>query len=313
MSDPSQPLKPGAYRFVVTEEFSGLRIDQYLSEASDKFSRSRARRLIDLGGVHQAGRRTRRCSQLVASGEMIEVFVDNQPMQPMCLDEGRIIYHDQDLIVIDKPAGMPTQPTPARYQGTVFSELQNLLRQHHRKDLRPSIGMVQRLDRDTSGVMVFSIHKRAHKNLTEQFRRHDIGKIYWALIQGRPLQDQGVIKSSLAKRRSTNLMVSVAKGGKAAETRYRLLSSAGIASHVEVELVTGRSHQIRAHFSEAGHPLLGDAAYGGPTVLDDVPLSRQMLHSRQLIFKHPVTGSKLEFVAELPADFVNVLRQLDVS
>ena len=313
MNDHSQPLKPGAYRFVVTEEFSGLRIDQYLSEASDLFSRSRARRLIDLGGVHHAGRRTRRCSQLVASGETIEVFVDNQPTQPMCLDEGRIIYHDQDLIVIDKPAGMPTQPTPARYQGTVFSELQNLLRQKHRKDLRPSIGMVQRLDRDTSGVMVFSIHKRAHKKLTEQFRNHDIGKTYWALIQGRPLQDQGVIKSSLAKRRSTNLMVSVDKGGKAAETRYRLLSSTGAASLVEVELVTGRSHQIRVHFSEAGHPLLGDVAYGGPAVLDDIPRARQMLHARQLTFCHPVTGRTMDFNAELPADFANVLRQLDVS
>lgn len=313
MNSPESPLLPGAYRFTVSEELAGLRIDQYLSETAGHFSRSMARRLIDLGGVHLAGRRMRRCSQTVTCGDNIEVFVDSQPLEPMVLTDDRVIYRDRDLIVIDKPAGMPTQPTPSRYQGTVYAELQKLLRKSARKDLRPSIGMVQRLDRDTSGVMVFSIHQRAHKKLTEQFRGRDIGKIYWALVQGVPPDREGRFCSMLARRRSTNLMVSVAKGGKPAETRYRLLQSMNCASLVEVDLITGRSHQIRAHFSEAGLPLLGDVAYGGPRLLNDLTLNRQMLHSRALTLAHPVAGKKMLFEAPLPGDFATVLACLDHS
>ena len=166
MTDHDKSLRPGAYRFEVDEKYNGLRLDQYLSEVSDIFSRTLAKRLIDLGGVHLAGRRMRRCSQTVLTGESIEVFVDRQPLSPMKLDENRILFRDQDLIVIDKPAGMATQPAPSRYQGTLYAELQNLLQDPKRRGQRPSIGMVQRLDLDTSGVMVFSIHKRAHKKMT---------------------------------------------------------------------------------------------------------------------------------------------------
>jgi 23S rRNA pseudouridine1911/1915/1917 synthase len=305
--------RPGAYRFTVADKFDGLRLDQYLAESSDRFSRSMAKRLIDIGGVHLAGRRMRRCSQSVSAGDRIEVFVDNQPLDPMLLSKESILYRDQDLIVLNKPAGMPTQPTPARYQGTIYSELQNLLRDSGRKDLSPSIGMVQRLDRDTSGVLVFSIHKRAHKKMTEAFRGRDIDKVYWALVSGIPQDEQGKFCSLLAKRRSTNLVVSVARGGKPAETHYRLLKALEGGSLVEVKLITGRTHQIRAHFSEAGLPLLGDTAYGGTQTLDDLNIPRQMLHAKELTFCHPVTGKEMTFAAPLPNDFSNVLEKLDAS
>ncbi len=305
--------RPGAYRFTVADKFAGLRLDQYLAESCDSFPRSLAKRLIDIGGVHLAGRRMRHCSQPVSSGDSIEVFVDNQPPEPMLLGNENILYRDQDLIVLNKPAGMATQPTPARYQGTVYSELQNLLRDSGRKDLRPSIGMVQRLDRDTSGVLVFSIHKRAHKKMTEAFRGRNIDKVYWALIPGRPQNEQGKFCSHLARRRSTNLVVSVARGGKPAETHYRLLQALDQVSLVEVKLITGRTHQIRAHFSEAGLPLLGDTAYGGPQTLDDLNIPRQMLHSKELTFCHPVTGKEIGFTAPLPKDFTTVLQNLDGS
>jgi 23S rRNA pseudouridine1911/1915/1917 synthase len=173
--------------------------------------------------------------------------------------------------------------------------------------------MVQRLDLDTSGVMVFSIHKRAHKKMTEAFKGRDIDKTYWALVAGKPDKSEGHFSSMLAKRRSTNLMVSVKKGGKQAETLYRTLQSVERASLVEIELITGRSHQIRAHFSEAGLPLLGDKAYGGPETINGINVPRQMLHSRVLTFEHPVTGKKMAFTAPLPSDFSSILKQLDVS
>ncbi len=305
--------KPGVYRFVVKEDDNGLRLDHFLAVSNDNFSRSLAKKIIDLGGVHLSGRRIRRCSQTVSSGEKVEVFIDKQPLTPKKLTEDSILYRDQDLIVINKPAGMATQPAPSRYQGTLYSELQVLLQDPHRRSQRPTIGMVQRLDLDTSGVMVFSIHKRAHKAMTEAFRGRDINKSYWALVAGRLETAQGSFSSQLAKRRSTNLMVSVERGGKQAETRYRLVKSAECASLVEVELITGRSHQIRAHFSEAGYPLLGDTAYGGPKNVNHLTIPRQMLHSRLLSFNHPVTGKGLMFEAPLPDDFTNILRGLDVS
>ena len=304
-------LHPGAYRFTVDEPFNGMRLDQYLAEISESFTLSLANRIIDLGGAHLAGRRVRSSSQPVTTGEQIEVFVDRQPLEAMKLDVNRILYRDKDLIVIDKPAGMATQPAPSRYQGTLYAELQNLLKDPHQKDNRPSIGMVQRLDLDTSGVMVFSIHKRAHKNMSEAFLGRDVRKLYWALVAGHPAEASGRFSSQLAKRRSTNLMVSVERGGKQAETLYRLLQQLNGASLVEVELLTGRSHQIRAHFSEAGMPLLGDATYGGPQFIDDFIVPRQMLHSRTLSFVHPVSGMQMNFTAAPPDDFVTVLKHVD--
>ena len=305
--------RPGAYRFTVADAFDGLRLDQYLAKGTDQFSLSLATHLISLGGVHLSGRRMRHCGYPVSTGDSLEVFIDTQPLQPMTLDKEHILYRDQDLIVLDKPSGMVTQPAPSRYQGTLYAELQNLLRDPKRKEHRPSIGMVQRLDRDTSGVMVFSIHKRAHKKMSEAFQGRDIGKFYWALISGVPQEEEGKFCSLLAKRRSTNLMVSVARGGKPAETRYRLLQTMDQVSLVEIDLITGRSHQIRAHFSEAGLPLLGDTAYGGPQTVGDLKIPRQMLHSRALAFKHPVTGDEMVFTAPLPSDFSTVLSYLDGS
>ena len=313
MKKPNIELPSGVYRFTVNTEFSGLRLDQYLAEAGTGFSRTLARRIIDIGGVHLSARRMRRCSETVNAGDKIEVYIDSLPLDTNPFNHKRVLYRDQDLIVLDKPAGMPTQPTPARFKGTVYSELQKLLVDKQRRGQRPSIGMVQRLDQDTSGVMVFSIHPRAHKKMTEHFRSHKIDKTYWALIEGIPDEAQGRFCSHLARRRSTNLMVSVTKGGKQAETRYRLLKSMKGFSMVEIDLITGRSHQIRAHFSEAGLPLLGDLAYGGSKFVDDVIIPRQMLHARSLAFTHPVTAEKMLFTAPLPEDFSSVLQSLEVA
>lgn len=313
MIDSDKSLLPGVYRFTVAEKYHGFALDQYLAEGSDVFSLSLARQLIYLGGVHLAGRRIRKCCQAVCAGESLEVFVDKQPLVPMKLELDRILYRDQDLIVINKPAGMPTQPAPSRYQGTVYSELQNLLNDQKQKEQRPTIGMMQRLDLDTSGVMVFSIHKRAHKKMSEAFLGRNIDKLYLALVAGKPPEGKGMFSSQLAKRRRTNLIVSVNRGGKQADTLYTLLQNMDLASLVEIELITGRSHQIRAHFSEAGLPLLGDLAYGGPGKVNGFNIPRQMLHSRKLSFNHPVTGEQMVFKAPLPDDFVNILRQLDAS
>lgn len=303
-------LPAGVYRFKVTEQFAGQRLDQFLADSSEQLSRSLARRLIDLGGVHLAGRRMRRCGQQVKPGQQVEVYVDGLALEIFQLGPQHILWQDRHLLVLNKPAGVATQPTPARYQGTLYAAILRLLADPQRPQQTPSLAMVQRLDRDTSGAIVFSIHPQAHKGLTQAFSEHRVRKVYWALVAGTLAEPEGEIRSLLARRRSTNRMVSVERGGKLAITRYRQLAQLGSATLVEVEIPTGRSHQIRVHFAELGHPLLGDCGYGGPGTLDGISLPRQMLHARELAFAHPVSAAPVSLVAPLADDFNQVLTQL---
>jgi 23S rRNA pseudouridine1911/1915/1917 synthase len=306
----SQPtLAPGAYRFVASAAQAGLRLDLFLAGALEGAARGLVRRLIDLGGAHVDGRRVRRCSLPVAAGQQVELYVDGLPLEPFQFDPSRLLYRDRYLLALDKPAGIATQPTPARYQGTLYAALQHYLGAGG----RVSLGMVQRLDRDTSGVMVFSIHPAAHKGLTAAFSEHRVVKRYLALVLGNPHPGVGEIRSQLARRRSTNRMVSVPRGGKMALTRYRVVAASVAAALVEVEIPTGRSHQIRVHFAEAGYPLLGDTAYGGPAACGGITVPRQMLHASELCLDHPVTGLSLELKSPLPEDFRSVMDSLRIT
>ena len=303
-------MKKGVYRFIVSEADAGQRLDRFLAANCAGLSRGMARRLIDIGGVHLAGGRTRRCVQPVAAGQEIELYVDGLPLEPFRLEARQILYQDDCLIGLNKPAGVATQPTPARYQGTLYDALLVHLGDRQRPGRKPAVGMVQRLDRDTSGVMVFSTHPKAHKNLTAAFRDKQVQKRYLALVEGQPSPAEGVIRSQLARRRANNRMVSVERGGKHAETRYRVLQDLGSASLLDVEIPTGRSHQIRVHCAEMGHPLLGDVAYGGAGTAGEIAIPRQMLHARELQFEHPVTGKAITLTAEPPEDFRCVLSHL---
>lgn len=299
-------LSPGVYRFVAGAEHAGQRLDLFLAEAAGGVARGELRRLIDLGGAHVDGRRVRRCSLPLVAGQRIELYIDGLSLTPYQFDPARLLFRDRYLLALDKPAGVATQPTPARYQGTLYAALQQYLGGAG----RVSLGMVQRLDRDSSGVMVFSIHQAAHKGLTAAFAERRVVKRYLALVAGQPRQIAGEIRSQVARRRATNRMVSVQHGGKPAITCYRLLAAGDSAALVEVEILTGRSHQIRLHFAEAGHPLLGDTAYGGPATFGGLPVVRQMLHASDLLLDHPVTGNRLHLQAPLPDDFRTVLSLL---
>ncbi len=295
------------YRFCPTSDDAGLRLDQYLAQQDNGLSRGFIRKIVNLGGVHVDGRRVRKCSNPVRGGESVEVYLDGRPLEAFVFTEDLVIYRDAHLLALNKPAGIETQPTPARYRGTLYEALLQFLHNPFRPKDRPELGMVQRLDRDTSGLMVFSIHKRAHGALTQAFSGRDVRKIYLALVAGRLSSNQGEFRSLLARNRASNLVRSVEKGGKEAITRYRVLEEFSDASLVEIEILTGRSHQIRVHFSEVGHPLLGDVRYGGCSIWNSVDIHRQMLHSYRLTLSHPVRGGQLELEAPLPPDFEALL------
>lgn len=298
------------YRFIAGPQEIGQRLDQFIAGRSDDLSRTMVRKLVDLGGVHVDGRRMRRCSQPVLAGAKVEIFVDGLPLVPYRLETAAVVYRDPYLLAVDKPAGIETQPTPARFKGTLYAALLDHLHDPFRPQQAPTLGMVQRLDRDTSGIMVFSIHPRAHRGLTEVFSGRQVRKTYLAVVAGRMATATGEFRSLLARSRSTNKVKSVERGGKEAITLFRVLEEFADATLIEVEILTGRSHQIRAHLAEAGHPLLGDQLYGGPADWHGHPVERQMLHAWRLNFRHPVIGTPLDLAAPVPADMAELLEKL---
>lgn len=297
-------------RAVVTAEQAGLRLDQFLAQIDQDLSRGQAKKLIDLGSVHLNQRRLMQCSRELRTNDAITVHIDGLPFEPFVLKDQDIIFRDQYLLLVNKPAGVDTQPTPSRYKGTLYAAVADYLKNPLRRDLKPSIGMVQRLDRDTSGLIIFSIHRQAHKGLTQAFAGRGVRKLYRAFVSGRIEPAAGEFKSMLARNRASNLMRSVARGGQEALTRYRTIAANELMSAVEVEIPTGRMHQIRVHFAEAGHPLLGDTRYGGPAAVGNVDIPRQMLHACSLQLLHPVSKVKLDFSLDLPYDMNAVFRKL---
>jgi 23S rRNA pseudouridine1911/1915/1917 synthase len=292
-------------RFQVSLSDQGRRLDQFLADHAVGLSRTRARKIIDIGGVQVDGKRARQAGLSLEPGQRIELYQDGGSLDPYRIAPAQIVFQDAYIIVIDKPSGVETQPTPARYRGTLYEALQVLLERDKRFGRKLEIGMVQRLDRDTSGLIVFSIHPRAHKGLSAQMLSRSLTKVYQALVSGTPDPAAGMIRSRLLRERRTGMMKSVARGGREAITAYRVLQTRTgpiDVSLVEVELVTGRTHQIRAHLSEAGHPLLGDRRYGGVLELRGCRFTRHLLHSARLKLVHPVSGRPLEFTAPLPTD-----------
>lgn len=295
------------YRLLPDAAAAGQRLDQFVPAQVAELSRTFLRKIVDLGGVHVGGRRVRKCSTPVRSGELVEIHLDDLPLTIFSLTQEQILFQDRFLLAVDKPAGIETQPTPARYKGTLYEALLRHLHNPYRPLDQPELGMVQRLDRETSGVMIFSIHPKAHRPLTQAFAERKVDKTYLALVQGRPAADCGEIRSQLGRARHGNRMMTVRQGGKEAITRYRLLEAFADSSLIELELLTGRSHQIRVHCSEQGFPLLGDGLYGGPSHWRQREIPRQMLHAATLALAHPVTGAPLKFETPMPADMAALL------
>ncbi|WP_020675639.1 RluA family pseudouridine synthase [Geopsychrobacter electrodiphilus] len=287
----------------------GTRLDQFLSDEINALSRTEARKIIDLGGVHINGRRVRTCSTNISAGGLVEIYTDGLPLEIFRLGEEHILYRDKFLIVINKPAGIETQPTHSRYKGTLYDALLVMLGAASGQK-KVELGMVQRLDRGTSGAMVFSIHQHSHKGLSQIFLEHKVDKQYLALVEKAPEPSFGEIRSMLARSHKYNRTVSVEHGGKDAVTRYQTRQAAEKGALLEVELLTGRSHQIRAHMSEAGSALLGDSLYGGAMSCAGIPLSRPLLHSCRLAFTHPISGEKLVFEPPVPADMQRICSEL---
>lgn len=299
--------------FVVKAEAHGQRLDRYLSEMLDDSSRTLIQKQIEKNAVlvnEQAP--TRASRTLIKTGdtirycppppERIEVVGENIPIE--------IIYQDDDLIVVNKPANLVVHPAIGHRSGTLVNALI-----YHIKDfetptdeVRP--GIVHRLDRDTTGLMVVAKHRTAQKRLAELFQKRQVNKSYRAIIRGVPKDAEGSFKTYYGRHpRDRKRFSSLLLSGKEAVTHYEIAEIFLGCSAVDIQLETGRTHQIRVHFCDHGHPLIGDPVYGARRRSKDprlVPIlstfSRPALHASRLSFRHPMTKKKVSFESELPDD-----------
>lgn len=285
------------------------RLDRFLAARLAHLSRARVQRLILDGFVTVDGMQARPSRRLRA-GERIDVLVP--PPEPIELTPDQdlpieVVYQDEALLVIDKPAGVPVHPGAGHAVHTLVHGLLALSPDLSRVggELRP--GIVHRLDKDTSGLMIVAKHDAAHRRLADQLKRRTVEKRYLALVWGIPAPGEGVVDAPIARDPGHRKRMAVVPTGRHAATRYTVLEAYDGCSLVEARPVTGRTHQIRVHLASIGHPLVGDPVYGRRRVRG---LDRQFLHASYLGLTHPVSGERLSFESPLPEDLKTVLEEI---
>jgi 23S rRNA pseudouridine1911/1915/1917 synthase len=300
---------------------SAARLDKALAEATG-LSRARVQGLIDEGRVDVAGKTATAASMKVAEGTPFRIIIAAaMPAQAAPEDIPlTIAYEDAHLIVVDKPAGMVVHPAVGNITGTLV----NALLHHCRGQLsgingvaRP--GIVHRIDKDTSGLLVVAKSDAAHEGLAVQFAAHTVHRRYIAVCAGHPSPAEGTIDARVGRsdsdRKKMTVLPNNSSRGKTAVTHYKVLERLDEAAIIECRLETGRTHQVRVHFASIGHPLLGDPAYGRTPkslrpVLERLGFARQALHAAELGFVHPITGENIRFSSDYPQDMAELIDQL---
>ena len=296
---------------VYRAEQDGERLDVFLAKKEPTLSRAHVQKLIAAGAVKVSGT-ARKANYKLRSGEEVSFFLPEAV--PVAIEAEDIpldvLYEDADMIVINKARGMVVHPAAGVTSGTLVNALL-----FHCKDLsgisgelRP--GIVHRLDKDTSGVMVAAKNDAAHLSLAEQIRTKEAHRTYEAIVCGNIREEKGTIKGDIGRHPTERKkMAIVRENGKHAVTHFRVLARFGDYTHVECQLETGRTHQIRVHMASIGHPLVNDPKYGFRRK-SPFAIAGQALHSRELTLRHPVTGKEMAFTAPLPEDMKKILLAL---
>ena len=277
-----------------------------LSEKCPEISRTRAQKLIEDGFV-TVNDRAAKSGLKLQKGDKVDVEIP-PPVPGNLTPEAiplTIIYEDNDLMVVNKPAGLTVHPAPGHYTGTLANAILNHISNPQVSEgIRP--GIVHRLDKDTSGLIIVAKNPAAHIKLSEQFKSRGVAKVYVALVKGHLTPEQGIIEANIGRHPRDRKRMAVVSGGREARTEYKVIKYIDNYTFLEVRPKTGRTHQIRVHLAAIGFPIVGDAVYG---VKSDY-LSRQFLHASSLRFKLPSTGEYREFQAGLPDDLAQVLRHI---
>lgn len=309
----SETTSPQPQHFSVSSEEAGQRLDRYLVNALSELSRSAIQQLIVSEAV-LVNKRTTKASYALRTGD--EIFIDRglqkgreQQTRPHALPLD-ILYEDDDLLIINKAPGMVVHPAPGHSDDTLVNALLSHYPNLQAFDEKHRPGIVHRLDRDTSGLLIVAKSARAQATLIEQMQRHEIVKRYLALVEGVIALDQGSIDAPIGRDpRHRQQMAITVVGSREARTYFRVLERFQRHTLLLLQLETGRTHQIRVHLKAIGHPVVGDPTYGSGNIARGIVLQRQFLHAYQLVFKHPGSGRPLEFEAPLPSDLQKILDQ----
>ena len=295
--------------FVVDEKDKGTRIDKYLSEMLEDKSRSFIQGLIEKESI-RVNNKVPKSNYKVKAQDKIEIELPEPEVlkvDPEDIDLD-ILYEDKDVIVVNKPQGMVVHPAPGNYNGTLVNALL-----FHCKDLssingviRP--GIVHRIDKDTSGVLVIAKNDDSHNFLSMQLKDHSMKREYYAIVEGRLKNDDGVIDKPIGRNKKDRLKMGIVEDGKRAVTHYKVLERYNGYTLIKCILETGRTHQIRVHMASIGFPLVGDPLYGFKR--QKFKLEGQVLHAKTLGFIHPTTKEYLEFESDLPEYFQALIEKL---
>lgn len=307
----------------VAAEDAGSRLDAYLAAHIVGWSRARLQRLIEDGDALVSGR-TSKSSYKLRAGDLVEVELVPPPSARFTPENIplEIVYEDTEVVVVNKPAGLVVHPAAGISSGTLANALAYHFQQLSERSGAARPGIVHRLDRDTSGLMVVAKTESAHENLQDQFRARTVFKSYVALVHGRVKEEKGEIREPLARDPRNRTRMAVVRGGRPALSIYRVRQRFDRFTLLDVEIKTGRTHQIRVHLAWLKHPVVGDETYGGgrDNTISDTrlraklkALNRQFLHAARLGFHHPRTNEWLSFAAPLPPPLAEFLASLEDS
>jgi 23S rRNA pseudouridine1911/1915/1917 synthase len=299
------------FEWIVSPEEAGTRLDRFLAGRTELGTRSQVQRLIDGGHVLVQGRSGKAGARLRAGNG---VTVDEPAPPPLDVGpepiEIEVLYEDDSILVVNKPPGLVVHPAPGHWSGTLVNALVHRWGEVGEgfDPLRP--GIVHRLDKDTSGVLIIARNLAALEAIGRQFRQREVGKRYLALTCGRMRRLRGVIEGRIARDRVHRKRMSVQARGREAVTRFEVVELFAHNSLLRIYPETGRTHQIRVHLAAIGHPIVADAQYGRGSREPQIPIDRQALHAESISFRHPVTGEPLVVSAPLPDDFAAALSWL---
>lgn len=320
---PPEPFEQESESLTLTaaETDAGQRLDAFLAAHIESWSRARLQRLIEDGEALVNGRTVKPSYKLraldsieieLAAPATAEFAPENIPLE--------IVYEDEDLLVVNKPAGLVVHPAAGVPSGTLANALAYHFQRLSQRAGRARPGIVHRLDKDTSGLILIAKNETAHERLTDQFRAREVFKSYIALVHGRVASDAGRIEEPLGRDPRNRTRMTIVRGGRPALSLYRVRRRYDRFTLLDVEIKTGRTHQIRVHLQWLKHPVVGDPVYGDGrdnSVKEArlrakiMALGRQFLHAEQLGFRHPRTGETMRFTAELPGELADLLAVLE--
>ena len=295
----------------IVADLENMRLDAYISSKKTNLSRTNIQRLIEEGNVLVNGQK-KKISYKVQIGDNIEINIPEAKETSIKAENipVEVVYEDNDIIVVNKPKGMVVHPANGNPDGTLVNAIMAMCKGSLSGiggEIRP--GIVHRLDKDTSGLLIVAKNDLAHINMSNQIKDRKVKKIYIALVKGNINENEATINMPIGRSTKDRKKMAVRKDGKEAITHFKVLKRYKNYTLLEVKIDTGRTHQIRVHMAEIGHPVVGDMVYSKGK--NEFGVEGQMLHSKSLDFKHPITGKEMHLEAKLPEYFEKVLEKLD--